>query len=139
MLAAVAVDSGPLVALFDRDDSAHERAFAWIQRSSGRLVSTVAVVTEVVYLLDFSPQVQIDFLRWLARGALILQPLSGSDFERIAEVMDKYRDLPADFADASLLAVCERLDVREVASMDRDFDIYRFRNRIRFRNVFPRI
>ena len=137
MLAAVAVDSGPLVALFDRDDPAHERALAWMQRFSGRLVSTLAVVTEVVYLLDFSPQVQVNFLRWLARGALALQQLSETDFERIAEVMDKYHDLPADFADATLIAVCERLDIREVASLDSDFDIYRFRKRIRFRNVFP--
>ena len=138
MLAAVAIDSGPLVALFDRDDRAHERAFAWMQQFSGRLISTLAVVTEVVYLLDFSPQVQVNFLRWIARGALVLEQLSGSDFERIAAVMDKYRDLPADFADASLVAVCERLDIREVASIDSDFDIYRFRNRIRFRNVFPK-
>jgi len=48
----------------------------------------------------------------------------------------KYRDLPADFADASLMALCERRKIKEVASVDSDFSIYRARERYPFRNLF---
>ena len=54
MAAAVVVDSGPLLALFDRDDFYHKCAVAWLSRFSGRLLSNAAVVTEVAHLLDFS-------------------------------------------------------------------------------------
>ena len=59
-----------------------------------------------------------------------------ADIPRIIVIMKKYDDLPADLADASLLAVCERRNIREVATLDREFDIYRTADRKRLRNVF---
>ena len=55
---------------------------------------------------------------------------------RIIEIMGKYADLPADFADASLLALCERAGIDRIATLDRDFAVYRLRNRKRLVNVF---
>jgi predicted nucleic acid-binding protein len=137
-MAAVVVDSGPLIALFDAGDEHHACAREWIQHFSDRLVSNVAVATEVMYVLDFDQRAQLDFLRWISRGGLALADVTPADCDRCAEIMQKYADLPADFADASLVALAERLQVREVASIDRDFDIYRLRDRIRLRNIFPR-
>ena len=50
--------------------------------------------------------------------------------------MAKYVDLPMDFADATLVAVAERLGIRDVATLDDDFTVYRFRDRWAFRNLF---
>jgi uncharacterized protein len=50
--------------------------------------------------------------------------------------MEKYEDLPADFADASLLALSERSGIELIATFDSDFDIYRTRTRKRLKNVF---
>jgi predicted nucleic acid-binding protein len=136
MAVAVVVDSGPLLALFDRDDGYHNRAVAWLSKFSGRLLSNAAVITEVAHLLDFNPQSQVDFLRWVGNGGLSLVELGADDMPRIAELIEKYADLPADFTDASLVVACERLGIRDIASVDRDFDVYRFRKRGRFRNVF---
>ena len=137
MPAAVVVDSGPLVALFDGDDQHHRHAVVWLQSFAGRLITTVAVVTEVAYLLDFNVRAQVDFIRWIGHGGALLTDLSAPDLQRAAEIMIKYQDLPADFTDASLVAICERLAIREVASIDHHFAVYRYRNRLRFRNVFP--
>ena len=52
--------------------------------------------------------------------------------------MEKYEDLPADFADASLLALCERRGIETIASFDKDFDVYRTKGRKRLRNVLAR-
>jgi uncharacterized protein len=58
------------------------------------------------------------------------------DLPRLAAIMKKYGDLPADLADASLVALCERRGVTTVASIDSDFDVYRLPKGRRFENVF---
>jgi predicted nucleic acid-binding protein len=133
---SVVVDAGPLIALFNSDDDDHADALEFVKAFPGRLLTNLAVVTEVVHLLDFSIQVQTDFLRWLSSGGLTLVNLESSDYSRIIQLMIKYADLPMDFADASIVAICERLGIRKIASIDRDFKIYRFRDRFVFHNVF---
>lgn len=76
----------------------------------------------MVYVLDFSPQAQRDFLFW-AEQALSLDTETRAAFPRIRALLDKYADLPADFADASLIAFCERLGTTTVASVDSDVTI----------------
>lgn len=56
---------------------------------------------------------------------MLLVDLTPDDLARFIEVMQKYSDLPADFADATLVAIADRLGVVEVVSFDSDFDIYR--------------
>lgn len=41
-------------------------------------------------------------------------------------LMDKYRDLPMDLADASLIAAAEKLGTSCVFTIDSDFRVYRF-------------
>ena len=88
-----------------------------------------------MYMLDFSTQAQCDFLAWV-REAFVIDCDSEKDFPRIIEIVKKYADLPADFADASLVALCERLKTRTVASVDGDFTIYRNASKQAFDNVF---
>lgn len=133
----VALDSGPLVALFDGGDAHHAQAVAFSRRLKAEPVTTLAVVTEVLYLLDFSVRAQAQFLEWICDGGLTLIELKTPDLKRAAELMRKYADFPMDFADASLVAICERLGVKAVASVDRHFSVYRSKGRLTFRNVFP--
>jgi len=58
-------------------------------------------------------------------GRLILYPPSENEITRMAELMDKYRDTPMDLADASLMALAERLGTRRIYTLDRDFSVYR--------------
>jgi len=131
----IVVDSGPLIALFDGSDRYHAQAVQFIQHTQGKLHSNLAVVTEVVHLLDFSQQAQQDFLQWVHQ-AVQLDEQTTSDWTRIQEILQKYADLPADFADASLIALCERLNTRTVASVDSDFTVYRDYLKNYFTNVF---
>ena len=132
-----AVDAGPLVALFNQRDQHHQKALEFLENFEGEFVSTIAIITEVAYLLDFSSTAQADFIRWVATGAIELAHLETGDLERIAELITQYADLPMDFADASLVAVCERLGIREVATLDSDFHVYRLDGKNAFVNVFP--
>jgi predicted nucleic acid-binding protein len=132
---SIAVDTGPLVALFDGRDRHHPAARAFIQEGAEELVTNWPVVTEVCLLLDFSASAQTGFLGW-AEKALTLDDQTMSDLPRIMQIIAKYADLPAAFTDASLIAMCERRGIASIATADRDFDVYRTRDRKRLRNVF---
>jgi predicted nucleic acid-binding protein len=133
---SIAVDAGPLIALFDRADSHHARAVDFMRRQRERLITNMPVLTEAVFMLRFSVEAQRDLLWWAHRSLEIDQSTS-DDLPRIIALFEKYRDMPADFADVSLVAMAERLDISRVASVDRDFAIYRMVGKRRFENVFP--
>ena len=130
---SIVVDSGPLIALFDGSDQYHATAVRFVECNRLPLITNLPVMTEVVYVLDFSGEAQRDFLFW-AQQALSIDTGTVDDLPRIRAILEKYADLPADFADASLVALCARIKVWDVASVDSDFTIYRGRNKQRFNN-----
>jgi uncharacterized protein len=134
---SIIVDAGPLIALFDRDDRYHRQAVEFVRNQGADLLTNLPVLTEATFLLRFSVGAQRDLLWWAHRSVEIDQG-TAEDLPRIIELLEKYGDLPADFADASLVALAERLNVSRVASVDRDFAIYRRSGRLRFENVFLR-
>lgn len=125
--AAVLVDTGPLVALFDPSDRSHdrcERALARLERS--RLITSLAVLTEATYLLGFSGEAQSALLAFISAGAVDVAEFGRDDVTRAAALMTKYRDLPMDFADATLVVLADRLAISKVFTLDqRDFGVYR--------------
>lgn len=132
----IVVDAGPLIALFDRDDSYHSTAREFLQRSAEvRLVTTSLVIGEVAAMLsDIQPNL-LRFLEWLLAVVEIDDALR-DDLPRVVEIMQKYGDLPADLADVSLVALCERRGITTIASIHSDFDVYRLSKGRRFKNVF---
>ena len=132
----VIVDTGPIVALFDAGDTYHNRALEFVRQSRASFISSMAVVTEAMYVLEESLRARKNLLAWIQAGGLLLHEPETSEFERISELMEKYADLPMDFTDAVVVALSERLGTNHVASVDRDFTIYRYKGRMKFINVF---
>ena len=128
---AVLVDTGPLVALFDPSDRAHASCTRELGRLEGRkLVTSLAVVTEASYLLDFSALAQQALLTFIADGALDVAEFGRSNVSRAKELMTKYHDLPMDFADATIVVLAELLGTSAVFTLDRrDFGVYRLGRR----------
>ena len=139
------MDAGPLIALFDRDDRHHRRAVEFVRGNSARLVSNLPVLTEATFVLRFSVEAQRDLL-WWAQQALDVDQGTAADLLRIIDLLQQYRidllqqyrDLPATFADVSLVALAERLNLKRIASFDSDFLIYRLPGKRRFENVLSR-
>ena len=131
----IVVDTGPLVALFDRSDTFHKRSLEFIKEVTGPIYTILPVITETEFLLDFNIRAQLDFLNWVANGAVHLVPIGGSDLLEVSRLMRKYQDLPMDFTDACLVATCDTLGIQEIATLDRDFEIYRYKKRHKFVNV----
>ena len=137
MTEPVVVDTGPFVALFDASDAYHQGALQFVLRQEKVLYSNLAVVTEAMHLLDFHLDAQRDFLDWVRAGAVALMAPETEDLERACALMAKYADLPADFTDALLVAQCERIETRRIATLDDDFTVYRYRDQSAFQNLFP--
>lgn len=131
----VLIDSGPLIALFDASDRFHPQAVAFIKANKYPLITTPASITETLHLLDFNRNAQIDFMEWISRGAVEIHNIQNRDFGRLKALTEKYRDLPMDFADACLVFLAEKLEVDTVATIDRDFSIYRIQGKKKFKTV----
>lgn len=131
----ILIDSGPLIALFDASDKYHQEAVNFIKSNSYPLVTTLASVTETLHLLDFNRNAQIGFIEWIHKGAVEIQNIENSDFGRLKELTDKYRDLPMDFADSCLVYLAEKLNLNTIATIDRDFTIYRIKGRRKFKII----
>ncbi|HYD47854.1 MAG TPA: PIN domain-containing protein [Terriglobales bacterium] len=128
----VLVDTGPLVALFDPSDRKREACRRTLEElRQHRRVTTLAVVTEALYLLDFAAKAQQTCLAFLAAGGVELAELTPDDLSRAAALMQRYADLPMDFADASLVVLAERLNTQVVFTLDRrDFTTYRIGKKV---------
>ncbi len=79
------------------------------------------MVAEVATLLEtrLGPVAEVRFLADLAAGNLLVEPVHSTDWLRIAELVSSHRDLPLGTVDASVVAAAERLDIREIATLDR--------------------
>ena len=131
----VLIDSGPLIALFESSDKYHSKAVAFIKSNKYPLITTIASITETLQLLDFNRNAQIDFTDWIHKGAVEIYNIENCDFKRLKELTDKYRDLPMDFADSCLVYLAEKLSLNTIATIDRDFTVYRIKGRRKFKSV----
>jgi len=121
----VIMDTGPWVALIDRSESRHKECVGWFKKFRGELYSSEAVLTEVLYLLNFSFQAQSAALDFVLNGAVTLVPSSIKSLLAVRKLMEKYQDLPMDFADATLVGIAQDLGIHEAITFDkRHFGLY---------------
>jgi uncharacterized protein len=131
----ILIDSGPLIALFDSSDKYHKKTVDFIKNNKSQLITSLASITETLHLLDFNRNAQIDFLEWISRGAVEIYNIQNSDFSRLKGLTEKYQDMPMDFADACLVYLAEKLSIFTIATIDRDFTIYRIKGKKKFKVI----
>lgn len=134
MLRTIA-DSGPLIALFEPAERNHARVRSYIENYDGALLTTWPVLTEVGHMLGHSVDRQLAFLQWVERGGVEVTTPGAGAVSLIRQLSEKYRDLPMDIADGSLIVLALESGVRDILTFDRDFDVYRLPDRSRFNNV----
>jgi predicted nucleic acid-binding protein len=133
---SILIDAGPLIALFDSSEKHHRGIRAFLKENPYRYVSTIAVFTEVSHMLDFCTAAQRDFYDWVMYKGVIISDINQNDMLRILELTEKYSDIPMDFADATLVITAEKTGIRQIISLDRDFDIYRLPGKEQIRNIY---
>jgi uncharacterized protein len=122
-------DASPLIALINQSDISHIRCVSALPSLPAPLVTTWSCFTEAMYLLGryggwFAQQ---ELWSYVTDQILVLHFNGEDEQARMQVLMKQYQDLPMDLADASLVAAAEALDQKRIFTLDRDFQIYRFK------------
>jgi predicted nucleic acid-binding protein len=134
----VIADTGVWLALANRNDRFHHAAVEAVSGMQEELITTWPVVTETCHLLStrLGAIALEQFLGALQGGAAHIFSLQADHLPRILQLVRKYRQLPMDLADASLVLLAEELGSGRILSTDRrDFRAYRWKNRKPFKNL----
>ena len=131
------LDTGPIVALLVRSEPEHDRVRERMRKLRMHLITTGAVVTEAFYFmaeLSDGPITLCSFLEAAAvqvYDAFTVEGLAGA-----SGLMKKYRNVPMDFPDATLIRAAEQTGTDQILTMDRrGFSSFRFAGTRRFKLV----
>lgn len=73
---------------------------------------------------------------YVNKGILEFYTLTGTNIDRMQVLMERYRNVPMDTADASLVATAETLNVSRIFTLDSDFWVYQINDTMPF-EVYP--
>jgi uncharacterized protein len=122
------LDTGPTVAAAKTADPDHVACARLLSVQSGPFILTGLVVIEASYLLAkyLGTKAEAALLSSLATGPFRIEQLTASDLRRMADLVEQYAELGIGATDASLVAMGERLGIREIATIDhRHFSVVR--------------
>lgn len=132
----VLADTGALLAYLDRRDAWHDRCRIALKNLRLPLATSSAVLAELFHLVGDSPRELQQAIAFTRSGALTLLPIGDADLPPILDLMEKYRDRPMDYADATLVHLAHREAISAVFTVDRaDFETYRVGGRRKLRVV----
>jgi hypothetical protein len=105
----------------DRRDAWCERATTWWVDTAEDVLVPQPVVVETAALVGRrqGAAAEARFLRWLLAGEVVVESLGSDDLVRAADLVDAYADFPLGFVDASIVAIAERLEIRDLLTTDR--------------------
>jgi predicted nucleic acid-binding protein len=133
----ILVDTGPLVAIFSPNDAHHDDCVDALRLLRPPLLTCWPVITEAAWLLRNQPSARQNLLTSFSSGLLKLLPLDAEEVPGVAAVLDRYRNIGAQLADAALLLLADREGITTVFTLDRrDFSIYRRRGGRKF-HILP--
>ncbi|HME58126.1 MAG TPA: PIN domain-containing protein [Terracidiphilus sp.] len=131
------VDTSFLVAVYNKSDFHHSRCMRVHQTLEQPLATCEAVIAESIHLLRYAPGAAEAILASIEEGVLEIPFKLNEAAGKVQAILRKYRDTPADFADACLIAMADELDTGDILTLDSDFAHYRWRRTRPFRMLIP--
>ena len=129
------LDTGAIVALLDRSERLHRHVVETVGALESPLVTCEAVITESCYLLRNLSGAAEAVLENVASGVFQISFRLSTSVIEVRRILRKYRDLPADFADACLIHLAGELRTGDILTLDQDFNIYRWGSNRPFRTL----
>jgi predicted nucleic acid-binding protein len=133
----VLLDTSVIVGALNRRDSNHARCAAAIAKLRSPVATCEAVIVESCYLLQAIPSAVDDVMANVANGTFEIRFKLSASIHEVQKILHKYRDTPADFADACLVAMADELGTGDILTLDSDFAHYRWRRTRRFNLLIP--
>jgi predicted nucleic acid-binding protein len=132
----VLVDTGPLVAIMSRADLHHKTCVETLRDLPGPLFSCWPVITEAAWLLRGRAGAVQQLLAGISEGFLELLPIQSTEASEIGELMEKYKSIRPQLADATLIHLAKRDAIDVIFTLDRrDFSRYQTGRKGAFRII----
>ena len=131
------VDTSFIVALYNKSDRGHLRCLRMLDAMEQPAVTCEAVVAESCYMLRQIYGATKDLLATIESGALEIRFQLDRSAGKVKALLEKYKNLPASFADACLVQMADELDTGDILTLDSDFRHYRWRRNRSFRLLIP--
>jgi len=133
----ILLDTGPLVALIDKSERNHKTCLEFFKAYSGNILTTEPVITEALHLLNNQFRFQKTCMDFILQAGIEIIPQTKKSLERANKLMEKYQDIPMDYADATLVCIAEETGIKEIFTLDkRGFAAYKFSRNKSFK-IFP--
>lgn len=115
----IVVDTSAIVAFMNKADNQHERVSVWLDGEDDDLATTPLIVAEVDHLVGArGGRAALSALRAdLSAGAYLVEWWS-SAVAAAVDVAERYADVGLSLADASLVALAQRLNTIDIATLD---------------------
>ncbi len=123
------LDTGPLVAFFNRTDQWHLWAKARMGALTPPLLTCEPVLTEACFLIQRSGGQPADVLQKVQAGVIEVALDIESEAAALEALMRRYWDTPMSLADACLVRLSELHSDCQVFTLDTDFRRYRRQGR----------
>ncbi len=124
------VDTGPLVAFFDRSEHHHRWVTERIEELQAPLLVCEPVLAEAMYLLMRFPAAPDVLFGLFENGALQIGFHVEDHIAELRKLHRKYRDYPMSLADACIVRMAEIHEGHVVLTLDSDFLVYRKHGRV---------
>jgi uncharacterized protein len=121
----IIVDTGPLVAYFNRRDRWHRWVADQMAALNPPLVTCEPVLTEACFLIQRAGGRPVDLIRKVAQRSLEIGIDLEEDAAGVESLMQRYADTPMSLADACLVRLTERFPDCRLFTLDSDFEHYR--------------
>ena len=121
----IIVDTGPLVAYFNRHDRWHRWVADQMAALNPPLLTCEPVITEACFLIQRAGGKPADLIRKITQRSLEIGIDLEEDASGIESLMQRYADTPMSLADACLVRLTERFSDCRLFTLDSDFEHYR--------------
>lgn len=115
----IVVDTSIVVAYMNAADDYHAAVAGWLDGTDHDLSTTPLIIAEVDHLVGArgGPTARRALHRDLAAGAYMVQWWPGA-IAAVVKIAERYADTGLGLADASLVALAERLGTIDIATLD---------------------
>lgn len=131
------VDTGPLVAFFDRAERHHHWTGKRFEEIEAPLLVCEPVLAEAMYLLARFPKAPDAMMELIQNGALSVAFQLKEHVASLRSLLRKYKDTPMSLADACVVRMSEIHDRHAVLTLDSDFLVYRKHGRMPMTLLHP--
>ena len=136
-MTAAIVDTGPLVAFFDRAERHNRWVAERIEELEAPLLVCEPVLAEAMFLLSGRAKAQDALYGLMIDGALRIAFQVSEHVGALRALHRKYRDRPISLADACVVRMAELFEKHFVFTLDSDFAVYRKNRREALNLIFP--